>query len=151
MDELARSHTLQQAYSYWQRKKGDRPFPTRQDLEPDEMKPFLPQVMLIDVLNGPLDFVYRVFGTGISLPLGRDYTRKSVRRLEPPQFAELIWRQYGEALTARAPVLHSVERVAGGMTRRYLRLTMPLSTDGTTVDKLFAVSTENSAFWTGIA
>jgi hypothetical protein len=141
---------LQQAYAYWRQKKGTREFPSRADLQPQEMKPFLSHVMLIDVLSDPRDFVYRVYGTSISIPTGRDYTRLSVRNITPADFSDLIWRQYSQVVEARRPLLHSVGYLDAGVDRRYLRLTMPLSTDGRAIDKLFAVSMESAGFWQGI-
>jgi hypothetical protein len=141
---------LRQALDYWDLKRGPRPFPSRRDLLPQEMKPFLSHVMLIDVQQAPSDFVYRIYGTSISIPTGKDYTRLSVRNITPPDFSDLVWRQYSEVVEAREPKLHSVCYVDGPTQRRYLRVTMPLSSDGSTVDKLFAVSMENAEFWNGI-
>jgi hypothetical protein len=141
---------LIQALEYWELKRGPRPFPSRQDLLPQEMKPFLSHVMLIDVQQDPPDFVYRIYGTSISLPTGKDYTRLSVRNIKPADFSDLVWRQYSEVVEAREPKLHCVCYVDGASQRRYLRVTMPLSSDGSTVDKLFAVSMENAQFWNGL-
>ena len=56
---------LRTAYDYWFLKKGDRELPSRKDISPEEMKVYLANVMLIDVSYDPLDFVYRVFGSGV--------------------------------------------------------------------------------------
>jgi hypothetical protein len=88
-----------------------------------------------------------VFGTGIVTAHGKDFTGKSVRDLDPPAFAELIWRQYSEVLQIGDAVAHRVRLYAGNQYINYHRVTMPLSTDGTTIDMLLAVSIENRDFW----
>jgi hypothetical protein len=138
---------LRQAHAYWRAQKGTKNFPSRHDISPEGMKPFLSKVMLIDVYHSPLNFIYRVFGTGIVTAHGKDFTGKSVRDLDPPAFAELIWRQYSEVLQIGDAVAHRVRLYAGNQYINYHRVTMPLSTDGTTIDMLLAVSIENRDFW----
>ncbi len=103
--------------------------------------------MLIDVCTAPLDFIYRVFGTSIVAAGGADFTGKSVRDLRPAAFAELIWRQYSEVLAIGGAAFHSVRLLAGDKYINYHRITMPLSTDGSTIDMLLAVSVEKRDFW----
>lgn len=141
---------LRQAYEYWRVQKGARTYPSRNDISPEGMKSFLAKIMLIDVRYSPLDFVYRVFGTGIVAAHGKDFTGKSVRDLDPPAFAELIWRQYSEVLSLGDAVFHRVRLFAGDRYLNYHRITMPLSTDGTTIDRLLAVSVESRDFWKAI-
>jgi hypothetical protein len=143
-----RHAVLREAYDYWCGKRGGgRAMPSRQDIAPEEMKSYLPRVMLIDVRREPLDFVYRVFGSVIARAHGREYTGKSARELEPAGFADLIWRQYLEVVDAKAPRLHAIQLESGGKYMNYQRLTLPLSSDGETVDKLLAVSIEDGSFW----
>lgn len=150
-DGVVLQEELQQAYDYWRAKKGAAAFPARTDLHPEEMKPFLARVMLIEVRGEPRDFVYKVYGTGVALPSGRDFTQHSVRELTPPDFAALIWRQYNEVVERRCALLHRVGLDDPAREMSYLRLTAPLSSDGATIDKLFAVSMEDQAFWSRAA
>ena len=142
-----RDPTLRNVYDYWCLSRHDRELPSRSDISPEDMKVYLSRVMLIDVSYQPLDFVYRVFGSGIVDAARKDYTGKSIRELEPADFAALIWRQYLEVVTERKPCLHGVKLSAGGRFLRYHRLTLPLSSDGLVVDKLLAVSIEDGKFW----
>jgi hypothetical protein len=138
---------LRTAYDYWCLIKGEREFPARADITPEGMKLYLSRVMLVDVSYEPLDFVYRVFGSGIAQAFGKDYSGKSVRQLEPPEFAALIWRQYLEVVNERRPCLHAIQVTAGTRFLKYHRLTLPLSADGLAVDKLLAISIEDGKFW----
>lgn len=145
-----RDPLLREAYDYWRRKCAGRAMPSRRDIAPEDMRAFLTHVMLIDVHREPLDFVYRVFGTSIADAHGKEYTGKSARLLEPAGFAELVWQQYLEVVEAKTPRLHAVQRAAGARFEKYQRLTLPLSSDGAIVDKLLAVSIEDSAFWKNV-
>ena len=141
---------LRNAYDYWRLKKGDREVPSRKDISPEDMKVYLPNVMLIDVSYKPLDFVYRVFGSGIARAHGKEYTGKSVHQLEPAEFARLVWRQYLDAVHERKPCLHEVMFSSGAKYEKYQRLTLPLSSDGVIIDKLLAVSIEDGKFWEAV-
>lgn len=54
---------LQQLQAYWDRCRGDRPMPARADLDPADIKPVLPYLILIDVEPEPLRFRVRLAGT----------------------------------------------------------------------------------------
>jgi len=144
-----RDPALRKVYDYWCLIRGERELPSRKDISPEDMKVYLSRVMLIDVSYRPLDFVYRVFGSGIAQAAGKDYTGKSVRHLDPAEFAALIWRQYTEVVNERKPCLHGIKLSAGSRLLRYHRLTLPLSGDGVVIDKLLAVSIEDGKFWAG--
>ncbi|HLJ20577.1 MAG TPA: PAS domain-containing protein [Stellaceae bacterium] len=146
-----REPVLREAYDYWCRRRGARSMPAREDIAPEDMKSYLPRVLLIDVRRDPLDFVYRVFGSGVAQAYGKEFTGRSARDLKPAGFAALIWRQYLEVVETRAPRLHWVLLALGGNYLRYQRVTLPLSDDGETVDKLLAVSIENGDFWKTVA
>lgn len=64
---LARA-TLQQAFSYWKRVKGDRRMPRRADLVPREMKAFISHIALVEprkLPGGTRDYFVRLAGTRI--------------------------------------------------------------------------------------
>ena len=138
---------LHAAHDYWSQKRGNREFPSRKDISTEGMKTFLANVMLIDVSYDPLDFVYRVFGSGVGRAQGKDYTGKSVRDLKPAKFSDLIWHQYVEVVNRRKPCLHGVMYSADAKYEKYHRVTLPLSSDGLVIDKLLAVSIEDGKFW----
>lgn len=137
-----RHPALRSAYEYWCLKKGNKVFPSRQDISPEEMKPYLANAMLIDVSYEPFDFVFRVYGTEIVRATGKEQTGKSVLSLEPPEFAALVFSHYLEAVKERRPCLHGIIFAP----HRYHRLTLPLSSDGQTIDKLLAISIEDRKF-----
>jgi len=142
-----RDPLLVQAYDYWCARRGARRFPARDDIAPEDMRAFLAQVLLFGVTYDPLDFVYRVFGSGVAAAHGADFSNKSVSEIQPPEFATVIGEQYGEVIARRTPVLHQVIYSPRRRHIDYQRITMPLSTDGEIIDMLLAVSAESGAFW----
>lgn len=54
----------QQLFSLWQSRRLGRRWPSRSEISPMDMKPYLQDVMLIDVQRDPTDFVVRLAGTG---------------------------------------------------------------------------------------
>ncbi|MEQ8267412.1 MAG: PAS domain-containing protein [Parvibaculum sp.] len=69
-----RDPRLERLYAYWLKKKAGRLAPVRADLDPAEIKHFLPILNLLDVRREPLGFRHRLVGTEIVDRLGRDAT-----------------------------------------------------------------------------
>jgi hypothetical protein len=122
--------------SYWRTKKGERAFPSRAEIDPMEFRRELPRVMMVEVTYDPLEFRYRVAGTGLFAMHGQELTGKLARELEPPEFGALIHRHYAEALERRAPILHLIELTLDHLQTSYARIILPLSSDGETIDRL---------------
>ena len=59
---------------YWLEKRGDRPAPLREDIEPLEIPRLLPILHLIDVVQDPLHFRHRLVGTELVDKMSRDVT-----------------------------------------------------------------------------
>jgi hypothetical protein len=122
--------------AYWRAKKGDRAFPSRADIDPMEFSRELPRVMMAEVSYDPLEFRYRVAGTGLFAMHGQELTGKKARDLDPPEFGAVIHRHYAEAIERRAPILHLIELTLDYLTTSYARIILPLSSDGTVIDRL---------------
>jgi PAS domain-containing protein len=56
---------LPDALEYWERKRGARFAPARADIEPLDLVQVLPRIMLAEVAHDPVEFRYRLSGTGI--------------------------------------------------------------------------------------
>jgi len=64
-------------FRYWNDKRGQRRMPARRDLDPVDLKPYLPSIMLVDVYQ-PLRLTYRLVGTREAEARGYDPTGKAV-------------------------------------------------------------------------
>ena len=133
---------LVRVLDYWERKRGERFAPRRGDVDPADLLEALPRMMLADVRAEPLDFHYRLSGTGIADVHGQEMTGKGPRDLAPPALAALIHDHYCEAVRRREPLLHLVVLDTLERSRSYARLLLPLSEDGERVTMLMAVDSK---------
>ena len=69
---------LKEAYTLWQRLRGERALPSRGDLDPVQVPTaMLPHMQLLDIEPGPpVRYRWRLIGTHITGALGRDSTGK---------------------------------------------------------------------------
>src|ERR1043165_4353887 len=88
--DCGRYPEIAEVLDYWRAKKGDREFPSRADIDPLEFPRALPRVMMVEVSYDPLEFRYRVAGTGLFAMHGQELTGKLARELQPPEFGALI-------------------------------------------------------------
>lgn len=136
---------LLQGYDYWDSKRGDRAMPARADLDPVEMKAFLPHIVLTDVLHNsapdlPLDFRYRLMGTTVDAHMSRRFTGLRLSELPAQQQGSQIWQNFSDVVEARQPRLHRVPYV--GPHKDFLSLidlVLPLSDDGRSVTMLVSL------------
>jgi hypothetical protein len=134
---------LAEALGYWEQKRGARFAPARADIEPLDMVQVLPRVMLADVSHDPLEFRYRLSGTGIARIHGAEPTGLQPRELEPAEYGALIDRHYRQCVAERRPLLHLIILDATHRSRAYARLLLPLSNDGERVSMLMAIDSAN--------
>ncbi|HWK43708.1 MAG TPA: PAS domain-containing protein [Stellaceae bacterium] len=133
---------LSDILGYWSAKCDGRFAPRRADIDPIDLVAWLPRIMLADVLADPLDFRYRLSGTGICDMHGQEPTGQSPRDLTPPPFGALIHAHYCAAVARRAPILHLIVLDASDRSRSYARLILPLSEDGAAVTMLMTVDSK---------
>jgi hypothetical protein len=138
----ARYPDLLRAHDYWRRKRMGRFAPRRSDIDPSELIEVLPRVMLVDVQREPLDFRYRLSGTGICDVHGSDLTGRRPRELLPAAYGALVERHYRECVARRSPLLHLVMLDSAEKLRSYARLLLPLSEDGEAVTMLLAIDSK---------
>jgi len=127
------------ALAYWRAKRGDRPLPSRSDIDPLDLSIDLPRIMMAEVTHDPLEFRYRVAGTGTFRVHGEELTGKRPRDLQPPEFGMLIYGHYCEVVARRTPILHLIQLNVGEVATSYARIILPLASDGATVDRLLTV------------
>src|SRR3546814_20152807 len=72
------SGDFRQLLGLWNRKRGSQRIPARADFDPLELKMILPRLMLLEVVDDPPDFRYRLAGTASRELTGLDWTGHSV-------------------------------------------------------------------------
>src|SRR5919109_4383974 len=75
-------------YQYWNARRGIRPMPTRADIDPAEMRQWLPRLMLVDVGQDAGSFTYRLVGTQIVDLLGVNPTGRLVDTAWPEEIVD---------------------------------------------------------------
>jgi hypothetical protein len=121
-------------YAYWNGKRRDHVMPARADIDPLEMVPFLPGIVLIDVVPDARRFIYRLVGTREVAMRGRDPTGKSVAEGFYGASAEASMASYQDVVDRRAPRLERREfTTPDGRYGREQVILLPLSDDGTRV------------------
>lgn len=130
---------IARALAYWRGKKGDRELPSRADFDPLDFAPYLARVMMAEVSYDPMDFRYRVAGSGLFKMHGEELTGKHARELRPPEFGALIHAHYCEVVARRAPILHIIQLDTEEVEASYARIILPLAGDGKTIDRLITV------------
>jgi hypothetical protein len=126
---------------YWARKRGDRPMPSKRDIDATELPPkLLPNLQIIDVIDEGARFRYRLIGTAVVEAYGSDYTEKFADELFPDDRLGFIQNIYRTVCNSKSPLFtqnryHTPKNVVLSANRIY----MPLSDDGVNVHHILGV------------
>jgi hypothetical protein len=132
---------LSRLYAYWSKLCGDRRMPARGDFDPIDVHELLPNVFLIDVLNDPLDFRFRLAGTHFRELAGVEVTGKLIGEVFPPEFCSEVRIHWAAAVEQRKPLWGSGRHWLAD--RDYVEwqgIVLPLSPDAEVVNMLLGGS-----------
>jgi hypothetical protein len=127
---------LKQLYDYWDRKRAERRWPTREDVDPVEMRFALGNLDLVEVTYDPLVFRFRISGSNIDRDEGFNMQGKTLDEYPLPQHREATRRTYLKVLETGDPDYEELERVDEGRAVHFGRLILPLSNDGSRIHML---------------
>jgi hypothetical protein len=135
---LDRCHpTVRAIYDYWIHKRGARLMPARRDIDPTEIVPHLPGIMLVDVVADERRYVYRLVGTREVEARGQDPTGKSVGEKFHGSSRENVLRNYDWVCRDRAALFDDYHFTSpGGRLLDEQAIFLPLSADGETVNQI---------------
>jgi len=134
------SETLRRMYAYWLSKCRGEQLPGRGDIDPLDFPWALGLICLLDIERYPLTFRYRLDGTTIAERYGADLTGRTTDDVKPDFHAALLRRHFAEVAESGKPTVYRISLRYGGQARTYMRLALPLSCDGRTVDMILTVS-----------
>ena len=98
------SPVLREGYGYWLEKRGDRDFPARADFDPLVERPKLSRhIMLLDVLEDPLDFQYRFIGVRLREHMGENWMGRRWSEIEGQRAPNPIWLHHQWVVEHRTP------------------------------------------------
>jgi hypothetical protein len=132
---------LAPALAYWMQKRGPRPMPRKRDIDPVELPPkLLPNLQIIDVIDGGARFRYRLVGTASVNAFGSDYTGRYPDEMFSDDRLNFIQSLYRAVCTTKTP-LFSLNRyhTTKNIDLFAYRIYMPLSEDGTDVSHILGI------------
>ncbi len=144
---------IQAVYAYWKLKAGNRRMPSRADIDPADLIPYLPSIMLVDVWPGDArdgsrhDYVYRLVGTREVAMRGSDPTGQRVATHSFGHDPELAFKNYDAVVRHAEPLLDRSEEFSPDRRMADLdAIFLPLSTDGMNVNMILVYTVQES-FW----
>lgn len=129
---------LQELLNLWESLKGDRRYPSRGDFDPHTLKPWLGNIELIDVIGSdPPRYKFRLVGTRITAIDGLDATGRFADEVFSKNYAGIVG-DYDEVFATGSYVARELDWIENhrGLKLRYNKLTLPLSSNGDTIDML---------------
>jgi hypothetical protein len=116
---------LRRLLDLWNIKRGDRLMPARADFDVFELKDWLGNLMLIEVLAGATEFRYRLYGSVLASYYDRDLTGKLTEVLAP-ETRDTVRREYAELCAVRRPMMIERKRSVKHSERMVAKLILPL-------------------------
>ena len=102
--EDVQSEIVRAGYAYWLAGKGERALPARGDFDPPiEIPRLVPNMIILDVLHEPLDFVYRLIGTKVRPHLMQDLTGVRMSDIEFQRPPSVVWSEQAWVVEHAAP------------------------------------------------
>jgi hypothetical protein len=140
-------------YRYWNARRGTRAMPARADLDPVDMKPWLPGVALVEVArvpaaHGPYTLRYRLVGTRPTELRGREVTGLTVEEGYFGASLAAALENYRLVIEEKKPLYDWDHTPAeSGFAREGETLLLPLSGDGATVDMVLVYQEVDQWVW----
>jgi hypothetical protein len=129
---------LQKLYAYWETACDGRPMPSRDELDPVEMRFILGYLALIDVTQHPPRYRVRLQGTELERWVGRDLTGQTLDELPYPETRAVAYRCLDAVVESGLPYHARESRMLEEMLRDFEVLVLPLSAGGESVAILLA-------------
>jgi hypothetical protein len=125
-------------FRYWESKRHGVEIPARSAFDPLFEIPALVRFMMLkDVRREPLDFRYRLVGTGLRTHMTKDWTGAWMSEVEYQKPPSTIWDYHKQVAETGEPLFIKPNYVGPG--KDYLAIEsvmLPLAEDGRTVDMI---------------
>jgi hypothetical protein len=135
LEPEARHPLLRSLRDLWETKRGARPMPARADFDVLELKDWLGNLMLIEVLEEGRGFRYRLYGSTLASYYGYDLTGKTTDAVAA-ELRETVHAEYHLAYSERRPIVVEHERAVHHAKKMVTKMILPLSADGIAVNML---------------
>lgn len=114
---------------YWEAKRGHRPMPVWSDIDPAEIKPLLPQLIVVRYEQKPFRVRYSLVGTWVVQYAGADFTGRYLDELDFASQVDTDWPElHRQLFTQGRPIfLISRFRTESGVERDYETVMLPIA------------------------
>ena len=123
----------------WTRFKGETRVPLRSAFNPEVLKPWLPNIVIVEAVGTPLRFRVRLAGTAAVNFAGRDFTDRFLDDVIPAEHYQVTIAPYLHAIESGEPAEDDILRhqfiAPDGTSLPVRRLVMPCSSDGERIDR----------------
>jgi hypothetical protein len=124
-------------HDYWRAKAGPRDMPARVDIDPVDFAWMLGWITLVQPLADG-DWLFVVDGTNTAETFGIDMTGKKLSAYPLAGVRDMLFETFARVVAARGPVFLSRDIEYDFRRWRYDGLLLPLSNDGTRIDRLIS-------------
>ena len=156
LEDFQSDPTLGAAYAYWRAKRGTRAMPRRRDIDPTEIPKLLPNLQIVELVNGGERLRFRLVGTAIVRAYGAEPTGKYFDEMFSGERLRFIQSNYRRIHREKRPLLvYGKYETTMGISLLAHRLILPLSDDGIEVTHCLTVMTfafpRDIPGWEGLA
>jgi len=127
--------------AYWLDKRGSRAMPRKADIDPTEIAPkILPNLVIIQVVDGGARFRYRLVGTALVDAYGKDFSGRHADELFPDDQLNFVQSSYRTVCASKLPLFSHNRYFRLKDTDLFsIRIYMPLSDDNQDVHHILGV------------
>jgi hypothetical protein len=129
---------LQSLHDYWMAQHAGTPVPVSDVVDPDDLKPWLGNLLVMDVVEGD-NFIYSYYGKSFADAFQADMMGRSIELLPEAQ-RTVLQAEYDRVRRDRVPATRVYTADFDGQPATWERLVLPLSSDGEIVDKLLVAA-----------
>jgi hypothetical protein len=129
----------------WASKRRDSGLPCRADFSDDDLRPWFGNLLMVDVVDGPHRFRFRLMGTSLVDAASRELTGKFFDEADISGYDPDVLEDYAEVVRTGGPLCKTrhYDPTPGTFMdhwRTYERLLLPLASDGKTIDRILGCS-----------
>jgi hypothetical protein len=125
-------------YSYWQRQKGNKGCPSKCDIRPKELVPYLPNVFMVDVLD-EANFRFRLAGSGFCDVTHRRMAGEFIEAVFPEMFCAEVRNAWQQASDGATVLGRGQVWIPAKDFLQWEGIVLPLSQSGKEIDTLVGV------------
>jgi len=129
----------------WSSKRREHTLPARVDFADDDLRPWFGNLLMVDVVEGPHRFRFRLMGTSLVDAAHRELTGKFFDEADITGYEPDVLEDYSEVVRTRIPIcrIRHYDPAPGSFMehwKTYERLLLPLATDGNQIDRILGCS-----------